>query len=78
MSRAVASLPQLLRWSQPLLSKTHRHAYPNGLIALKGGNLKPEIEALPGKAHQYVEVFAVQDFFAEPVFEEKWIVYVQG
>ncbi|MCS7036729.1 MAG: 16S rRNA (guanine(527)-N(7))-methyltransferase RsmG [Saprospiraceae bacterium] len=78
VSRAVAPLPQLLQWSQPLLRKKHQHAYPNGLIALKGGNLKPEIDALPGKAREYVEVFAVQDFFPESAFEEKWVVYVQG
>ncbi len=78
VSRAVAPLHQLLQWSQPLLRKKHQHAYPNGLIALKGGNLTPELNALPGKAQEYVEIFAVQDFFPEPIFEEKWVVYVQG
>ncbi len=78
VSRAVAPLVQLLQWSQPLLRRKHQHAYPNGLIALKGGDLKPEIDALPGKAREYVEIFAVQDFFPEPAFEEKWVVYAQG
>ncbi len=78
VSRAVAPLHQLLLWSRPLLRKKHQHAYPNGLIALKGGDLASEINALPGKSRDYIEVFAVQDFFPEPAFEEKWIVYVQG
>ncbi len=78
VSRAVAPLAQLLQWSQPLLRKRQQHAYPNGLIALKGGDLKAEIDALPGRSKEYVEIFAVQDFFPEPAFEEKWVVYVQG
>lgn len=78
LSRGVAPLDKLLLWSQSLLKKKHIHAYPNGLIALKGGNLKPEIKALPGKGDEYTEVFPLGRYFAEEFFEEKMVVYVQG
>lgn len=78
VSRAVTSLSQLMDWSYKLLKKKHIHAYPNGVIALKGGDLRPEIKALPGKAETYTEVFPISAFFKEPGFEEKFVVYVQG
>lgn len=78
VSRAVTSLEQLLAWSQRLLGRKHRHAYPNGILALKGGDLRPEINALPGRGHDYSEVFPIAQYFAEPFFAEKFVVYVQG
>lgn len=78
LSRGVAPLDKLLAWSHRLLKRQHRHPYPNGIIALKGGDLKSEINALPGKGSDYTELFPIQDFFPEPFFEEKYVVYVQG
>lgn len=78
LSRGVAPLDKLLLWSQRLLKKKHLHAYPNGIIALKGGNLQPEINALPGKGESYTEVFPIRTFFKEEFFDEKFVVYVQG
>ncbi|HFC01247.1 MAG TPA: 16S rRNA (guanine(527)-N(7))-methyltransferase RsmG [Phaeodactylibacter sp.] len=76
VTRAVATLDKLMMWTQRLYKKQHQHAMPNGLIALKGGNLKKEIKTL-GKGH-YVEKTSVWDFFEGEFFEEKFIVYVQG
>ncbi len=76
VSRGVASLDKLLCWSRPLLKRKHRHAMPNGLIALKGGSLAEEISALP--PHEYAETWRIADFFEEPFYEEKKVVYVQG
>lgn len=78
LTRGVAPLAQLLFWSQRLLKKKHVHAYPNGLIALKGGNLTKEIADLPGRGKDYSEVFPLKNIFREAFFEEKFIVYVQG
>lgn len=78
LSRGVATLAQLLLWSQKLLSRQHSHAYPNGIIALKGGDLRAEITALPGRGSNYSEVFPIKDYFQEPFFAEKSIVYIQG
>lgn len=78
LSRGVAPLSQLLVWAQHLIKKKHVHAYPNGIIALKGGDLRPEIDALPGRGRDYSEVFPISKYFKEPFFEEKFVVYVQG
>jgi len=78
LTRGVAPLTQLLQWSQHLLKKKHVHAYPNGLIALKGGNLDKEIADLPGRGKEYSEVFPLHAVFEEAFFKEKFIVYVQG
>ncbi|MEZ4943376.1 MAG: 16S rRNA (guanine(527)-N(7))-methyltransferase RsmG [Saprospiraceae bacterium] len=78
LSRAVAPLDKLLGWSQRLLKKKQIHAYPNGLIALKGGKIQPEIAALPGDGSSYTELFPISSFYDDPWFEEKWVVYVQG
>ena len=76
VTRAVASLDKLMRWTQRLYKKDHQHFMPNGIIALKGGDLKKEIKTL-GKGH-YVEKYSVWDFFEGEFFEEKFIIYVQG
>jgi 16S rRNA (guanine527-N7)-methyltransferase len=78
LTRGVTTLDKLLVWSQRLLKKKHTHAYPNGVIALKGGDLRAEIRSLPGKGESYSEIFPIQDFFEEPFFKEKFVVYVQG
>lgn len=76
ITRGVAPLDKLLAWSRPLLKKKHLHALPNGLIALKGGDLRPEFDTL--HRNEYVETWRIADFFKEPFFEEKYVVYVQG
>jgi 16S rRNA (guanine527-N7)-methyltransferase len=78
VTRGVAPLDKLLLWSQRLLRRRQLHAYPNGLIALKGGKLDAEIAALPGHGRDYTEVFAIHQWFDRPFFEEKFVVYVQG
>ncbi|MFN0033693.1 MAG: 16S rRNA (guanine(527)-N(7))-methyltransferase RsmG [Saprospiraceae bacterium] len=78
LSRGVASLDKLLVWSQKFLKKKHSHVLPNGVLALKGGDLHTEIRALPGKGKEYTEVFPIRNFFREQFFEEKSVVYAQG
>lgn len=78
VTRAVAPLLQLMAWSQRFLKKKHAHAHPNGLIALKGGDLRLEIRALPGGGKAYTEILPIKKHFQEAFFEEKCVVYVQG
>ena len=75
VSRAVARLEKLVPWSFRLIKGKQQHGLPNGLLALKGGNMKEEIKAL-GRG-SYVEEFPLTDFFDMPYFAEKSIVYVQ-
>jgi 16S rRNA (guanine527-N7)-methyltransferase len=76
VTRAVADLVQLKPWCQRLLKTKHLHGTPNGIIALKGGNVKAEIKAL-GKG-EYAEVYPIPAYFEEPYFQEKYVVYLQG
>jgi 16S rRNA (guanine527-N7)-methyltransferase len=76
VTRAVTSLEQLLRWSFKLIKKQHQHALPNGILALKGGNIREEIKAM-GKG-QYAEINFIQKFFKEAYYEDKAVVYVQA
>ena len=76
VTRAVATLDKLMLWSRRLIKNQHLHAIPNGLIALKGGNLRDEIKLLPKK--DYTEIYSISDFVEGEFFETKNIVYVQG
>jgi 16S rRNA (guanine527-N7)-methyltransferase len=76
VTRAVAKMDQLFRWTQRLYAKKHLHALPNGMIALKGGNVKAEIKELP--KGEYTEVYPLPKLFKEAFFEDKFIVYLQG
>ncbi|GAO41280.1 16S rRNA (guanine(527)-N(7))-methyltransferase RsmG [Flavihumibacter petaseus] len=74
VSRAVAPLGDLWKWARPLLLKRPSEGeFPaSGLICLKGGDLAAEIAA-SGTRPRLQEVF---DFFPEPYFREKYILYV--
>ena len=76
VTRGVATLDKLLVWSRPLLKKKHLHAIPNGLLALKGGDIREELALL--HSSEYAEIYPVKAYFDEPFFEEKLVVYVQG
>jgi 16S rRNA (guanine527-N7)-methyltransferase len=81
VSRAVAPLGDLLRWSRPLLRKTQftvthedgsETAYKSGLVCLKGGDLAEEINAT-GTRPKMIEL---SQLFEEDWFREKFVVYV--
>jgi len=77
VTRAVAELNMLRLWTSQRLFKTKEsHSMPNGLIALKGGNLRAEIKALP--KGEYTETYPISDFFEEEYFKEKFVVYLQA
>lgn len=73
VSRAVAPLRTLWGWVAPLLrvGKASQE-YRNGLICLKGGDLAQEFADSGVKPR----VLPVSQLFAEPLFEEKVLVYV--
>lgn len=75
LARAVTKLETLYGWAMPRISTHQQHVLPNGLIAFKGGDLRAELKTLPRKA--YFEVVPIQEYFPEPYFTEKYLVYVQ-
>lgn len=75
VSRAVAPLKDLWRWSKPLIRKSQlpgREGIPNGLICLKGGDLSAEIFESGCKPR----VWEISKMFSENYFKEKYIVYL--
>lgn len=70
ISRAVAPLKDLWRWSLPLLKKDG----PNyGLICLKGGDLAQEIHDCGKKVHQW-EIY--KHIYQNEWFQEKYILQI--
>lgn len=72
ITRAVAPLPDLWKWTGKLLEKKSIHGLHNGLIALKGGDIKEELQPFKGR---YIE-HKISAYFKEPYFEGKQIVYL--
>lgn len=73
--RAVTTIDKLVLWSSRLIKENQIHGQPNGLIALKGGNIKEELKLLPGKP--YVDITKLSEYFKEEYFEGKHVLYVQ-
>lgn len=72
VSRAVAPLKDLWRWSKPLLRNERKmEDLKNGLICLKGGDLTQEIADSNLRPH----VQEIYGLFPEPFFEEKFMLY---
>jgi 16S rRNA (guanine527-N7)-methyltransferase len=73
VSRAVMPLADLVKIIRKNISKEQINALPNGIICLKGGEL--EKETLPLK--NQTEIYPLTDYFEEPFFETKKVVYTQ-
>lgn len=76
ISRAVAKIALLKQWSFPLIHEDHKNKVPNGLICLKGGNLKAELAELSKKDSW--DKYSINKYFNQPYFEEKQLIYLQG
>lgn len=72
VSRAVADMDTLYRWAAPLIRSESENDFPNGLIALKGGDLDVEISAYRMQLYQ----FALSDYYREPFFQDKYLLYL--
>ena len=71
ISRAVAPLKDIWKWSSPLLKKDHSKPLPNGLICLKGGDLAQEVFE-SGLRPKMMPIFKI---FPEVYFEEKFVIH---
>lgn len=75
VTRAVAKSSSLLKWTHKLIKKEGSHGLPNGLIALKGGDLTEELNEVA--KHAYFEKIELDSYFEEEFFKTKCIVYLQ-
>lgn len=71
VSRAVAPLKDLMRWSTRKYLPKHLNEKRNGLICLKGGYLTAETAGLP-----MVQITPLSTYFSEEFFKDKSLVYV--
>ena len=72
ISRAVTQFRQFVKLAEKNILKTPKNSLPNGILYLKGGTLDEEIEPFIGR----VKVWEIKEFFSEPFFETKKIVYL--
>ncbi len=73
VSRAVAPLKDLWKWSAPLLTKQNKAGnHANGLICLKGGDLHQEIF----ESDTRPKMMGIYSIFKEEYFQEKFLLYV--
>jgi 16S rRNA (guanine527-N7)-methyltransferase len=71
ISRAVTSFPDFVVMTTKNILPGGRNKISNGIIYLKGGDLTSELKEF----REAVKIVNIRDFFTEPYFETKLIVY---
>ncbi len=74
VSRAVTRLGEFYPWVRGKFNKDSKNALANGILYLKGGDLRQEITESGLKVQQYY----LKDYFTEEFFETKQVIYVKG
>jgi 16S rRNA (guanine527-N7)-methyltransferase len=71
ISRAVTTLPKMIYWTAGVISARSENVLPNGILALKGGDLNEELNI-----RYKTYVINLNQFFDEPFFDTKKLVHV--
>ena len=71
ISRAVATMPTFERLINGKIKKESIHKRNNGILYLKGGDLREEL-----KNYKCAEIYELRDYFEEEFFETKKLVYL--
>ncbi len=71
ISRAVAQMETFHRWVKNKVHKKQNHSLKNGILYLKGGDLKEELAAFPKAT-----IYNLPDFFEEDFYETKKVVHL--
>ncbi len=72
VSRAVTRLGEFIPWIRNKFEKQDKNGIPNGILYLKGGDLKEEIKEARVKA----ELHPLSAYFKDEFFDTKYVVYV--
>ncbi len=72
VSRAVAPLSEFISWTSHLISRGNNNSIPNGILYLKGGDLKHELALLK----MNYKVIELSDYFDGEFFLTKKIVHI--
>ena len=70
--RAVMELPALTEMVKPKISGSAVNTFPNGILYLKGGEVKDELLTLQGK----YDIYPLSRVFDEPFFETKVLIHL--
>lgn len=71
VSRAVTTMPIFVSWVKDKIAKSQHNDLKNGILYLKGGDLKEELQN-----YKTVTLFNLSDYFTEDFFETKKVVYL--
>ena len=72
ISKAVTAFPIFVGLVKNNITRKPQNSRPNGIIYLKGGDFEEEIRNYKNSA----EVTEISDFFSEPYFETKKVIYL--
>ena len=72
ISRAVTKMNKFKKLVKGRISSENKNHIKNGILYLKGGDLKDEMKKIKHK------IYNISDFFEEDFFETKKIVYVEN
>ena len=71
LARALADMSIILKWTENNINPNSNNVVPNGIIALKGGDLDKELSRIENK-----KIVAIKDYFDDHYFINKKLVYV--
>jgi 16S rRNA (guanine527-N7)-methyltransferase len=71
VSRAVAQMETFVRWTKDRVAKKSNHELKNGILYLKGGDLKEELAPFPKAT-----IYDLPSYFKEEFFETKSLVHL--
>ena len=71
VSRAVTQMPRFVGWVKNKISTSQQHELPNGILALKGGDLPAELLDYPN-----AKVYPLDRYFHEQFFATKAVVHL--
>lgn len=72
VARAVTKTKRLVEWADPIIGQRSINDLPNGLLLLKGGDLQRELQ----QVEKIYYAFPVEEFFHEPFFAFKQVIYI--
>jgi len=71
ISRAVTALPDFVRWTSYKFHRKSFNSIPNGILYLKGGDVKEELKQIKKVKKR---IYPLAEYFPEPVFETKSLI----
>ncbi|MDR1415008.1 MAG: 16S rRNA (guanine(527)-N(7))-methyltransferase RsmG [Odoribacteraceae bacterium] len=72
VSRAVTAFPLFVSWTRKKIRANDFNALPNGILYLKGGDFREEIRNF----RRELTIYPVSDYFDDPYFEAKSLLYL--